>query len=159
MMQGVKMMALAGGMALAMSGMVLAGSHGGAKKMAAMDVVKERQQVMKEIKERFVPLVKVVKGAQPFEAAVVKKNAEEIAALLEKAEKLFPAGSDKGDTRAKPEIWQMNDEFKGLFRTAIAKARAIAGVSSAEQLPGAVMALGGQGCKACHEKFRKPKGQ
>ena len=126
--------------------------------MAAMDdVVKQRQEVMKNTRDMFVPLVKMVKGAQPFDAATVKKNAEAIAANLEKASKLFPEGSDKGDTRAKPEIWLMEDEFQAIFKTAIEKAKALAQVQSADQLAPAVMALGGKGCKACHEKFRLPK--
>ena len=126
--------------------------------LAAMnDVVKQRQEMMKNTRDMFVPLVKMVKGAQPFDAATVKKNAETIAASLEKARKLFPEGSDAGDTRAKPEIWLMEDEFQAIFKTAIEKAQALAQVQSAEQLAPAVMALGGKGCKACHEKFRAPE--
>ena len=125
---------------------------------AAMDdVIKQRQDVMKNTRDMFVPLVKMVKGAQPFDAATVKKNAETIAANLEKASKLFPEGSDQGETRAKPEIWLMEDEFQAIFKTAIEKAKALAQVQSADQLAPAVMALGGKGCKACHEKFRLPK--
>ncbi len=140
---------------VAVSGMALAGSHGGGK--ATAGVVKERQEVMKVVRDNFVPLVKMVKGAAPFDAQAVKRHAATLAAELERARKLFPAGSDKGETRAKPEIWQMNDEFMAIFKTSVEKAKAIGAVSSADQLPAAVMALGGQGCKACHEKFRKPK--
>jgi len=126
--------------------------------MAAMDdVVKQRREVMKQTRDMFVPLVKMVKGAQPFDAATVKKNAEAIARHLEKASRLFPEGSDTGDTRAKPEIWLLQDEFQAIFRTAIDKAKALSQVTSAEQLAPAVMALGGKGCKACHEKFRAPE--
>ena len=141
-------MALAGAIALG----------GATVGMAAMeDVIKQRREIMKHNKEMFVPLVKMVKGAMPFDAATVKKNAEAIAADLEKASKLFPEGSDEGDTRAKPEIWLMEDEFQALFKTAIDKAKALAQVNSADRLAPAVMALGGEGCKACHEKFRAPE--
>jgi cytochrome c556 len=144
---------------LALAGMAVAVTLGGvAAGMAAMDdVIKQRRELMKHNKEMFVPLVKMVKGAQPFDAATVKKNAEAIAADLERASKLFPEDSDTGDTRAKPEIWLLEDEFQALFKTAIEKAKALAQVTSPEQLAPAVMALGGEGCKACHEKFRKPK--
>ena len=125
---------------------------------AAMDdVIRQRREIMKHNKEMFVPLVKMVKGALPFDAATVKKNAETITADLEKASKLFPEGSDVGDTRAKPEIWLLEDEFQDLFKTAIEKAKALAQVRKPEELAPAVMALGGKGCKACHEKFRAPK--
>ncbi len=144
---------------LVLAGMVAVITLGGvAAGMAAMDdVIKQRRELMKHNKEMFVPLVKMVKGAQPFDAATVKKNAEAIAADLEKASKLFPEGSDQGDTRAKPEIWLLQDEFQQLFKTAIEKAKALAQVQKPEELAPAVMALGGKGCKACHEKFRAPK--
>ena len=144
---------------LVLAGMAAVITLGGvAAGMAAMDdVIKQRRELMKHNKEMFVPLVKMVKGAQPFDAATVKKNAEAIAADLEKASKLFPEGSDKGDTRAKPEIWLLQDEFRQMFKTAIDKAKALAKVQKPEDLAPAVMALGGKGCKACHEKFRAPK--
>lgn len=123
----------------------------------AGDVVKERRETMKTVVENFKPIVGMVKGAVAFDAATVRKNAANIAALLKKAKGLFPKGSDAGDTRAKPEIWQNMDEFNAIFDAAIKNAEALATVSAADALPPAVMALGGKGCKACHEKFRKPK--
>ena len=144
---------------LALAGIAVGLTLGGiAAGMAAMDeVIKQRREAMKQTRDMFVPLVKMVKGAQPFDAATVKKNAEAIASHLEKARKLFPEGSDAGDTRAKPEIWLLEDEFQAIFDSAIAKARALAKVDAPDKLAPAVMALGGKGCKACHEKFRLPK--
>ena len=124
---------------------------------AAGDVIKERRAVMKTVVENFRPLVGMVRGQAAFDAATVRKNATSIAAALKKAKGLFPEGSDTGDTRAKPEIWRNMDEFNAIFDTAIRNAEALAGVSAADALPPAVTALGGKGCKACHEKFRKPK--
>ena len=144
---------------IVLAGLVAAVTQGGiAVGMAAMDdVIKQRRELMKHNLEMFKPLVKMVKGAQPFDAATVKKNAEAIAEDLKKARKLFPEGSDQGDTRAKPEIWLLEDEFQQLFDSAIEKAKALAQVNAPDQLAPAVMALGGKGCKACHEKFRLPK--
>ena len=153
-MKIAKSLMMAAAASVMLGGVALAAGDGMKKPTGP---IAERQQVMKEVKNNFVPLVKMVKGAQPFDAATVKKNAEAIAALLEKAGKLFPEGSDKGDTRAKDEIWMMPEEFEAVRKTAIEKAKALANVSSADQLAPAVMALGGNGCKACHKKFRKPK--
>ncbi len=126
---------------------------------AMADAVTDRQAAMKEAKQNFKPLVGMVKGKVPFDAATVKKNAMAIAAALEKAKKLFPEGSEKGekDSRAKPEIWMMKDEFNAAFDKSIRLARAIEGAGDVNALKGAVMALGGDGCKACHKKFRLPK--
>ncbi len=101
----------------------------------------------------------MVKGKIPFDAAVVQKNAATIAANLEKARKLFPEGSEKGEkeSRAKPEIWLLEDEFQDIFKTAVQRARALSQVREAKDLAPAVMALGKDGCGACHKKFRLPK--
>ncbi len=126
---------------------------------AMADAVTDRQAAMKEAKQNFKPLVGMVKGKVPFDAAVVKKNAMAIAAALEKARGLFPEGSEKGEkeSRAKPEIWLMKDEFDAAFGKAVKLAKALENVQDKAALPAAVMALGGDGCKACHKNFRLPK--
>ena len=118
---------------------------------------KARHEAMETVKDHFVPLVKMVKGAAPFDAATVRKNAEIIAQKLQEASRLFPEGSDRGETRAKPEIWSNRAEFDAIMQTAIEKAKALAKADAPEKLMPAVIDLGGKGCKACHEKFRKPK--
>ncbi len=130
--------------------------------MAADDAVKMRKEAMKEAKMNFKPLVGMVKGKVPFDAATVKKNAMAIAEALKKAKGQFPEGSMKAmpgekESRAKPEIWQMKDEFNAAFDKAITLAMALEKAGDKKALGGAVMALGGDGCKACHKKFRMPK--
>ena len=129
--------------------------------MAADDAVKMRKEAMKEAKMNFKPLVGMVKGKVPFDLATVKKNAAQIAADLERARKLFPEGTGDGEakveTRAKPEIWLMKDEFQAAFDNAIKRAKALAAIDSKAAFKPAVMGLGGDGCKACHKKFRLPK--
>ena len=126
---------------------------------ALADAVTSRQAAMKEAKKYFKPLVGMVKGKAPFDATAVRENGAAIAASLEKARKLFPEGSEKGEkeSRAKPEIWMMKDEFQAAFKTAIQRARALENVKTAKDLTPAVMALGNDGCGACHKKFRLPK--
>ncbi len=126
---------------------------------ALADAVTERQAVMKDTVKNFKPLVGMVKGKVPFDAAMVQKNAATIAANLEKARKLFPEGSEKGEkeSRAKPEIWLLEDEFQDIFKTAVQRAKALSQVREAKDLAPAVMALGNDGCGACHKKFRLPK--
>ncbi len=154
-MRNIARIMLGIGMAGLLAATSLASGHEGAKEMTGP--AKARHDAMETVKDHFVPLVKMVKGAAPFDAATVKKNAEVIAKKLEEASKLFPEGSDKGKTRAKPEIWTNRAEFDAIMKTAIEKAKALMNVDSPDKLAPAVMELGGKGCKACHEKFRKPK--
>jgi len=136
----------------------MAGGHmKGEKKMMESGPVAERKAAMKAAKKAFKPLVGMVKGEVAFDAATVKKNAMAIAEALKKAKANFPEGSDKGETRAKPEIWMMKDEFDALFDKSIELAMAIEKAGDKAALGKAVMALGGEGCKACHKKFRMPK--
>ncbi len=127
--------------------------------MAMADAVTDRQDAMKEVKRNFKPLVGMVKGETPFDAALVKKSASAIAAALQKARKLFPEGSETGekDSRAKPEIWLMREEFEAAFDKAVKLARAVEDAGDVTALRSAVLSLGGNGCKACHKQFRLPK--
>ncbi|GEM_PF-404744 len=162
MRKGTKMLLASALGAALLGGAAIAGSHGGGNKMEMAKgggVIEARVKAMKEASNNFTPLVKMSKNLIPFDAAAVKKHADIIAAKLEESAKLFPEGSDKGDTRAKPEIWSNRAEFDAIMKTAIEKAKALASVTSPDQLTPAVRALGGEGCMACHKKFRKPKGE
>lgn len=120
--------------------------------------IEERQKVMKQNGDAMKALAAIAQKRAPFDPAVVKTNAESIAAGLTKAKDLFPEGSDKGDkeTWAKPEIWQDKEVFnQGLDRAAAAAQKVVAVEQEADFLP----ALGelGNTCKNCHERFQRPK--
>lgn len=69
---------------------------------------------------------------------------------------LFPAGSDKGDTKAKPAIWSNFDDFKAksaAFGTAAENIAAAAKSGDMSKLKAAFGAAGGA-CKACHDDYR-----
>ena len=76
---------------------------GAAVAASSMDVIKERQQAMKDVGGAMQNLAAIAKKEAPFEAEVVKKNAGIIAEALKKSADLFPEGSDKGDV----ETWSM----------------------------------------------------
>jgi cytochrome c556 len=107
---------------------------GAAVAASSMDVIKERQQAMKEVGGAMQNLAAIAKKETPFEAEVVEKNAGIIAEALKRSADLFPEGSHKGDleTWAKAEIC---DET--AFPPALGKL--------------------GNACKACHQTYRRPK--
>lgn len=62
----------------------------------------------------------------------------------------FPAGSDKGTTRAKPEIWSNTDDFKNKFVAMQDAVNALsAGSKGIDNLGGL-----GQSCKSCHDDYK-----
>ncbi|MBF0137410.1 MAG: cytochrome c [Magnetococcus sp. DMHC-1] len=68
----------------------------------------------------------------------------------------FPPGSDKGETKAKPEIWTNNDKFKQLGKNAFEAANELvkATQGSDKQVTLAAFKKLGEACKACHDDFK-----
>lgn len=121
--------------------------------------IEDRQAAMKEVGKAIGELAKIAKKEAPFDAAVVKTNAEIIAQKLESAKAMFPDDSKPGgavETWAKAEIWTDRATFDALDAKAQEAAKKMAAVTSEADFGPALGELGGS-CKACHEKFRRPK--
>ena len=76
------------------------------------DAIKYRKAVMTLMGAHVGRIGGVVKGARPFDAAEVQANAAFVETLSKLPFDAFGAGTDKGETRAKPEIWSNPDKFK-----------------------------------------------
>jgi len=129
--------------------------------MAATDatsVIKDRQDTMQQVGDSMKALAAIAKGEAPFYAEVVRTNAETITSHLKKAGDLFPAGSDQGDaeTWAKPEVWSDPDGFRQHLENAIEAATAMQSVTEEANFMPALSTLG-NGCKGCHDTYRRPK--
>ncbi len=121
------------------------------------DAIKYRKSVMTLQGAHFGRIAAMASGRVPFDAAVAAENAT----ILEMVTRLplagFSAGSDKGDTRAKPEIWTDTAKFKAVGEKLNAdsiKLMAAAKTGNLDTLKAAVGPVGGN-CKACHDDFRK----
>jgi cytochrome c556 len=69
----------------------------------------------------------------------------------------FGEGTDKGDTRAKPEIWKERakfDEYADKMQAEMVKLSAAAKTGNLDSIKTAVNATGGS-CKTCHDAYRK----
>ncbi|MEO5347255.1 MAG: cytochrome c [Magnetococcus sp. YQC-9] len=69
----------------------------------------------------------------------------------------YPPGSDKGETKAKPEIWTQPEKVKQRATDAVAAAKALLAASSGTDKGATIAAFKSMGekCKACHDDFRK----
>ncbi|HWA49353.1 MAG TPA: cytochrome c [Dongiaceae bacterium] len=81
---------------------------------AQTDVIKQRQADMKANGASMKAINGILEANGPAadvaaEATKIHEKAMEIATL-------FPAGSDQGDTKAKPEIWQTPDDFAAKLK-------------------------------------------
>ncbi len=70
---------------------------------------------------------------------------------------LFPAGSDKGETKAKPEIWSDNAGFMKAAAAMGAAAEKLAALAKAGDADGfaAQVKEVGAACGACHKEYRQ----
>lgn len=121
------------------------------------DAVKYRKAAFTVMGAHFARIGAMANGRVPFDAAVVAENT----ALVETMSKLpwagFAPGTDKGDTRAKPEIWTEQAKFTAgaeKMQADVAKLNAAAKTGSLDAVKTAFGAAG-QSCKACHDAYRK----
>lgn len=121
------------------------------------DAIKYRKSVMTLQVNHFGRIFAMANGRVPFDAAAVVENAT----ILEMVTRLplagFVAGSDKGETRAKPEIWSDTAKFKTVgekLNADAVKLLAAAKTGNIDSIKAAAGAVGGD-CKSCHDDFRK----
>lgn len=119
--------------------------------------IKYRQSAMALQANHLGRLFAMANGKVPFEAKVAAEQIEIVAMLNKLQFVAFIDGTDKGDTRAKPEVWSQKDKFKAAVTKSeedIAKLVAAGKTGDFEQFKAAVGAVG-QSCKGCHDEFRK----
>jgi len=122
----------------------------------AEDAVKYRKSVMFVMAQNFGRVAAMANGKMAFDAKV----AADSAAVAEYMSKLpwpgFVPGTDKGETKAKPEIWTEKakfDDYASKMQTEMAKLAAVAKTGNVDNIKAAVNATGGA-CKSCHDDFR-----
>jgi len=120
------------------------------------DAIKYRRGVYSVIGWNFGSMAAMVKGKKPYDAAEFARNAEIVAFMSMLPLEGFTPGSDKGDTKAKPEIWDNMDDFKAKLEKMQQEVKALAKVANSGNFDAAKAQLGeaGQACKACHDKYR-----
>ena len=119
------------------------------------DPIAARQQLMKMNGAALKTSLDMVQEKVAFDAAQAAKAMNTIVSDIETFPTLFPEGSDVGDTKASPEIWTNNEEFKALAAKLATDAKAAA--EAAGQGLGAfktAFAAVGADCGACHKQFR-----
>jgi len=121
------------------------------------DAVKYRKGAFTVMAAHFGRVAAMANGRVPFDAKVAADNAE-IATMMSKLPYAgFVDGSDKGDTRAKPEIWSERDKFNAAATKMQDEMVKFNAVAKAGDLAALKVAAGsvGQACKACHDNYRK----
>ena len=121
------------------------------------DAIQYRRSAMFLELTHFGRIFAMANGRVPFDAKVVAENAEILAAVSKWQFAGFVDGSDKGNTKAKPEIWTEMDKFRekaGKSQEDVIKLNAAAKTGNLDAIKSAAGAVG-QSCKSCHDAYRK----
>ena len=76
------------------------------------DAIKYRKASFTLMSAHFGRLGAMANGRSPYDAKVATENADVVLALSKLPWAAFGEGTDKGETRAKPEIWKETSKFK-----------------------------------------------
>ena len=124
--------------------------------------IKYRQSAMSLQSNHMGRLFAMINGQAPFDAKVAAENIEIVALLNSRVQfAAFIEGSDKGNTRAKPEIWTEKDKFAARVAKSqedVLKLSAAGKTGNLDQIKAAAGAVG-ESCKACHDAYQKPAQQ
>lgn len=120
------------------------------------DAIKYRKNALFVMQQHYARVGAMVAGRVPFDAKAAADNA----AVAEFMSKLpwagFGEGTDKGETKAKPEIWKEQAKFKEgaeKMQAEMTKLAAAAKSGNLDNIKAAFQATSGS-CKACHDNYR-----
>ncbi|MCB1689384.1 MAG: cytochrome c [Halioglobus sp.] len=117
-----------------------------------------RQSWFAMMAANFGPMAAMVKGDIPWEENQMAAYADQLAALVTlDVMRGFADGSDKGTTRAKPEIWENKADFKAKMddlTTAVNALQAVANQGTDRKAIAEGVGATGKACKACHDDYK-----
>ena len=123
----------------------------------AEDAIKYRKATFTAMATHFGRVSAMANGKVLFDAKSVADNAALAAVLGGLPYAAFIDGTDKGETRAKPEVWAE----RAKFDAAATKAQDELGRLNVAAKGGDIEAIkaaagsAGKACKSCHDNFRK----
>lgn len=121
------------------------------------DAIKYRQSALSVMGTHFGRIGAVVQGRVPFDAKAVADNANVVVFMSKLPFVAFVEGSDKGNTKAKPEIWKDQAKFQALAKDMQEQVVKLEAAAKSGNLDAVKVAFGdsAKACKACHDDFRE----
>lgn len=127
--------------------------------MGAAGIVKERMDLMVSLGKTMKALNAMARGKVDYDGRAVTRAADRLLDKSKKMQMLFPEGSIKPPSMAKPEIRTRMDDFKALADALGGEARKLAAIGKngdAKALARQFRRIG-KACSACHKPFRAKK--
>ena len=121
------------------------------------DAIKYRRAAFTLMGTHFGRVAAMANGRLPYDPKAAVENAELANISAKLPFTAFGEGTDKGDTRAKPEIWSEGDRFRMAavkMQEELARLNAAARSGNIDAIKAAAGDVG-KACKACHDNYRK----
>ncbi|HYA39535.1 MAG TPA: cytochrome c [Candidatus Methylomirabilis sp.] len=120
------------------------------------DIIKYRKNMMKAIGAHMAAAGAIIQGKVDYKSQL-SEHTNAVQALTWDIPGLFPKDSDFGDTQAKDEVWSNRAEFEKRAQTVKVRAEAFAKAvkTGNPQIIATDFKQLGEGCKSCHDDFRK----
>jgi cytochrome c556 len=116
-----------------------------------------RQSWFAMLATNFGPMTAMVKGEIPWQEMQMAGYADQMAALMTiDVMRGFADGSEKGTTKAKPEIWQNKADFQKKMddlKVAVNALQVVAEQGTDRKAIAEQVAATGKACKACHDEY------
>jgi cytochrome c556 len=122
----------------------------------AEQAIKHRRAAFALMSTYFSRLLQTVEGDRPYNAKAVAADAKTVEMLSQLPWEGFAPGSEKGDTKAKEDIWLEEDKFKLLAKKFQEQATNLSKVGQTGDLAALKVAFEKtrDTCNACHKEFR-----
>ncbi len=121
------------------------------------DAIKYRKASFTVMAAHFGRVGAMASGRAPYDAKAAAENADIAVAMAKLPWAAFTEGSDKGETRAKPEIWKDSAKYKEAADKMQAEMVKLSAAAKAGNVDALKTAFGPAAatCKGCHDNFRK----
>ena len=125
----------------------------------AKAAIEARQNLFKDIKKAYEPMIAMMKNQQPFDANVVATNATRIQELSMKIPEAFAVDTHAfKDTKseAQDRVWLSQVEFKAKTDATVQAAAALAAAAKTGDKAATLKAIPAMGktCGGCHDIFK-----
>ena len=102
----------------------------------------------------FASLGAMAQDKKPYDKAEATRAANLAAAVADYPRLFFGEGTDKGETKAKPEIWQKRSDFDAKMDKMVTAVKALPAAAGDPATLKKAVADAGNACKACHDDYR-----
>lgn len=120
------------------------------------DAIKYRQSAFSVMGTHFGRLGAMANGKVAFDAKAAADNATVVASMAKLPWAAFGPGTDKGETKSKPEIWTEQAKYKEGADKLMAESVKLEAAAKTGNLDAVKTAFGATAntCKSCHDSFR-----